>query len=82
MNVNHKNREWNSCLHIAAAQGSLDILSILLQAGADVAAKNQKGKGAFDHAQEIKDEEKRAAVLALLAESSFLLPCPSHAKSK
>ncbi len=52
--------EGNSCLHLAALQGSLDILSYLLQAGADVAAKNKNGKGAFDHTNEIKDEEKRA----------------------
>ena len=34
-------QEGNSCLHLAAAQGSLDILSVLLQAGADVDAKNK-----------------------------------------
>ena len=34
-------QEGNSCLHLAAAQGSLDILSVLLQARADVAAKNK-----------------------------------------
>ena len=34
-------QEGNSCLHLAAVQGSLDILSVLLQAGADVAAKNK-----------------------------------------
>ena len=32
----------------------------------------QNGKGAFDHTKEIKDEEKRAAVLALMAEYSVL----------
>ena len=32
----------------------------------------QNGKGAFDHTKEIKDEEKRAAVLALMAECSVL----------
>jgi hypothetical protein len=38
----------------------------------DVSAKDKKGKGAFDHTKEIKDEEKRAAVLALMAEYSVL----------
>ena len=32
----------------------------------------QNGKGVFDHNKEIKDEEKRAAVLALMAEYSVL----------
>ena len=32
----------------------------------------QNGKGVFDHTKEIKDEEKRAAVLALMAEYSVL----------
>ena len=32
----------------------------------------QHGKGAFDHAKEIRDEEKRAAVLARMAECSVL----------
>jgi hypothetical protein len=32
----------------------------------------QNGKGVFDHTKEIEDEEKRAAVLALMAEYSVL----------
>ena len=32
----------------------------------------QNGKGVFDHTKRIKDEEKRAAVLALMAEYSVL----------
>jgi len=40
-NVNETDAEGNSCLHHAAAQGSVDILPILLLAGANVAAKNQ-----------------------------------------
>jgi hypothetical protein len=41
--ANHKDREGNSCLHIAAAQGSNDILCILLNAGAKITAKNKGG---------------------------------------
>ena len=33
--------QGNSCLHIAAAQGSNEILRILLHAGAKVSAKNE-----------------------------------------
>ena len=36
-----KDKEGNSCLHIAAAQGSNEILRILLHAGAKVSAKNK-----------------------------------------
>ena len=125
-NMHDTDQEGNSCLHIAAAQGSNEILRILLNAGAKVSAKNkwcktaldvatndevkaalrqhgarhslfyaaeqgmlelvadlikeganvnernQNGKGAFDHTKKIKDEEKRAAVLALMAEYSVL----------
>ena len=47
-------------------------MELLLAAGADAATKDETGKGAFDHTQEIKDEEKWAAVLALMAEYSVL----------
>ena len=43
-NMNETDQEGNSCLHLAAVQGSLDILSVLLQAGADVDAKNKVDK--------------------------------------
>ena len=36
-----RTQEGNSCLHIAAAQGSNEILRILLHAGAKVSAKNK-----------------------------------------
>ena len=39
--VNERDQEGNSCLHIAAAQGSNEILRILLHAGAKVSAKNE-----------------------------------------
>ena len=39
--VNETDQEGNSCLHIAAAQGSNEILRILLHAGAKVSAKNK-----------------------------------------
>jgi len=68
-----KDKEGNSCLHIAAAQGSNAILRILLNAGAKITAKNKYGNGALDHTKEIKDEEKRAAVLALIVE--YLVLC-------
>ncbi len=42
-NMNDTDQEGNSCLHIAAAQGSNEILRILLNAGAKVSAKNKAG---------------------------------------
>ena len=49
--VNHKDMVGYSCLHIAAAQGSHDILRILLNAGAKVSAKNKAGNTAVELAQ-------------------------------
>ena len=41
----------------ASALGLTIAVSNLVAFCSDVAAKDKKGKGAFDHAQEIKDEE-------------------------
>ena len=49
-----------------------EMVTMFIDVGSDVSAKDKKGKGAFDHTKEIKDEEKRAAVLALMAEYSVL----------
>jgi ankyrin repeat protein len=56
--VNHKDTsryryyaQGNSCLHIAAAQGSNEILRILLNAGAQVSAKNKAYNTALELAQ-------------------------------
>ena len=56
----------------ASALGLTSTAAKLLALGADIAAKDANGKGVFDHTKEIKDEEKRAAVLALMAEYSVL----------
>jgi ankyrin repeat protein len=58
-NVNKTDWKENSCLHLAAEQGSVDILPILLKAGADVAAKNKDRKTPLDTA---KKEEVKAAL--------------------
>jgi ankyrin repeat protein len=50
-NMNETDQEGNSCLHIAAAQGSNDILRILLNAGANITAKNKAGRKAVERAQ-------------------------------
>jgi ankyrin repeat protein len=64
--------ERNTPLLIASMRGLCGVMELLLAASADAAAKNKKGKGVLDHTKEIKDEEKRAAVLALMAECSVL----------
>ena len=64
--------ERNTPLLIASMRGLCGVMELLLAASADAVAKNKKGKGVLDHTKEIKDEEKRAAVLALMAECSVL----------
>ena len=59
-------------LHVAAREGRTKTVAALLSFGADADAKDKNGKGVYDHTKEIKDEEKRAAVLALMAEYSVL----------
>ena len=55
-NMNDTDQEGNSCLHIAAAQGSNEILRILLNAGAKVSAKNKAGYTSVQLAVEQKHE--------------------------
>jgi ankyrin repeat protein len=50
-NIRDTDEEGNSCLHIAAAKGSNEILRILLNAGAKVSAKNKAGNTAVELAQ-------------------------------
>jgi len=54
--VNHKDREGNSCLHITAAQGGNVILRILLNAGTKVSAKNKAGYTSIELVVEQKHE--------------------------
>ena len=55
-----------------AGKGLTGRVLMALQAGADANHKARYGKGALDHTKEIKDEEKRVAMLALMAEYSVL----------
>ncbi len=40
-NVDETDCEKNTCLHLAVEQGSIDIVRILVEAGADLTAKNK-----------------------------------------
>ena len=66
----------NTLLLEYAGKGLTSGVLMVLQAGADANHKDRYGKGALDCTKEIKDEradeEKRAAVLALMAEYSVL----------
>jgi ankyrin repeat protein len=70
--LNEANNEGATPLMHASMRGLCGVVELLLAAGADVATKDKNGKGVFDHTKEIKDEEKRVAVLALMAEYSVL----------
>ena len=67
-----RREQGQTLLMRASALGLTSTAAKLLALGADIAAKDANGKGVFDHTKEIKDEEKRAAVLALMAEYSVL----------
>ena len=47
-----------------ASEAHLPVAQTLWSAGEDINAGDKDGKGAFDHSKEIKDKEKRSAVLA------------------
>ncbi len=70
--INVANKRGDTPLLAAVAAGNLELVKLLVRTGANLAARNKNGKGVFDHTKEIKDEEKRAAVLALMAEYSVL----------
>jgi ankyrin repeat protein len=67
-NMNETDQEGNSCLHIAAAQGSNDILRILLNAGANITAKNKAGRKAVERAQNAQTIEVLKAAGATMPE--------------
>jgi ankyrin repeat protein len=67
-NMNETDQEGNSCLHIAAAQGSNDILRILLNAGAKITAKNKAGNTAVELAQNAQTIEVLKAAGATMPE--------------
>jgi hypothetical protein len=61
-------KDGNTPLLVACAAGSFEICEMLIKAGADVNAADKDGNDAIYHAEMIKDEDKKAAVLAVLAE--------------
>ena len=75
MDVDARYKQGQTILMRASARGVTRTIRKLLALGADVFAKDKNGKGAFDHAKEIKDQEKKAALLALMSEYSPLRGC-------
>ena len=61
-------KDGNTPLLAACAAGSFEICEMLIKAGADVNAADKHGNNAIYHAEMNQDEDKRAAVLAVLAE--------------
>ena len=67
-NMHDTDEEGNSCLHIAAAQGSNEILRILLNAGANITAKNKADNTAVERAQNAQTVEVLKAAGATMPE--------------
>lgn len=65
-NVNPKNKDQDTPLHIAAAKGGYKIMSLLLKAGAEVDAKNKDGHTPLHWAA----DAGRSACINLLVEHS------------
>ena len=51
VNLEIKTYGWYTALYIAALNGHLDILKLLIEKGADVNTKDNKGKSALDVAK-------------------------------
>jgi len=58
--------------HLAQVEPRHGVASARGAAGADLKHTDENGKVAFDHAKEIKDKEKREAVLTVLADVSVM----------
>lgn len=55
-NVNMKNKEGNTALHLAATEGNYLGLQILIDAGADISIKNKSGETALDMFKSVQNE--------------------------
>lgn len=49
-NINHKNKDGNTALHLAVLEGNLSAFKMLKKLGADLSQINQDGETAFDSA--------------------------------
>ena len=66
INIDAENVGWTA-LHLAALNGHLDIVSILLNKGASTAIRNREGKTALDIAR----EEGQERIAAIILETEF-----------
>ena len=70
-NAAHTNqRDEKTCLHYAVQHEHVDVVRVLLEAGADVAVKDKDNCAALDRATALSSEAKKAAALGALAEYS------------
>ena len=71
ININAENAGWTA-LHLAALNGHMDIVSILLNKGASTGVKNREGKTALDIAR----EEGHERIVAIILETEFQTESP------
>ena len=57
LNINKKNKNGDTPLHLAVQRGDYDIIQLLLDNGADITIKNKKGISPYD----LADKDMRLA---------------------
>ncbi|WP_341815111.1 ankyrin repeat domain-containing protein [Wolbachia endosymbiont (group A) of Chalcis sispes] len=63
-NINAKDKNGNTSLHLAAMNGKIDVAKVLLKHNADVNAKNNEGKTALYYAAKYNHQELVELLLA------------------
>lgn len=82
IDVNAKDKDGNTPLHLAGANGNTELVTELLKHKADGSIKNNEGLFPYDYAaRECKDAQNKVAVLAVMPKGSIVVSTPLIARS-